>query len=93
MRRHHRPKPRPVVAETRTGQTVGGGTEAAIGATPRPDGVPVVAVSFGYNDVPLAELGADALIDHFAELPAVARRLLEPRRAAISPILPGRTDA
>jgi phosphoglycolate phosphatase len=56
-------------------------------------GVPVVAVSFGYNDVPLAELGADALIDHFAELPAVARRLLEPRRAAISPILPGRTDA
>jgi phosphoglycolate phosphatase len=56
-------------------------------------GVPVVAVSFGYNDVPLAELGADALIDHFAELPEVARRLLEPRRAAISPILPGGTDA
>ncbi len=56
-------------------------------------GVPVVAVSFGYNDVPLAELGADALIDHFAELPQVARRLLEPRRAAISPILPDGTDA
>ena len=59
----------------------------------RAAGVPVVAVSFGYNDVPLAELGADALIDHFAELPQVARRLLQPRRAAISPILPGGTDA
>jgi phosphoglycolate phosphatase len=56
-------------------------------------GVPVVAVSFGYNDVPLVELGADALIDHFAELPQAARRLLDPRRAAISPILPAGTDA
>jgi phosphoglycolate phosphatase len=56
-------------------------------------GVPVVAVSFGYNDVPLVELGADALIDHFAELPQVARRLLLTPRAAISPILPGGTDA
>jgi phosphoglycolate phosphatase len=55
----------------------------------RAAGVPVVAVSFGYNDVPPQELGADALIDHFGELPAAARRLLAPARAAISPILPG----
>ena len=55
--------------------------------------VPVVAVSFGYSDVPLAELGADAMIDHFSELPQVARRLLQPERAAIGPILPGGTDA
>jgi len=54
----------------------------------RAAGVPVVAVSFGYNDIPAAELGADALIDHFGELPATARRLLAPARAAISPILP-----
>jgi phosphoglycolate phosphatase len=39
-------------------------------------GVPVVAVSFGYADVPPADLGADALIDNFAELPAAAGRLL-----------------
>ncbi len=39
-------------------------------------GVPVVVVSFGYTDVPAAELGADALIHHFTELPAIARRLL-----------------
>ena len=50
--------------------------------------VPVVAVSFGYNDIPAAELDADLLIDHFAELPAAARRLLAPARAAISRILP-----
>jgi phosphoglycolate phosphatase len=63
-------------------------TEAARAAR-----VPVIAVSFGYSDVPAAELGADALIDHFGELPEAARRLLRPQRAAISPILPGRTDA
>ena len=55
--------------------------------------VPVIAVSFGYSDVPAAELGADALIDDFAELPPAARRLLTPGRAAISRILPDGADA
>ena len=32
--------------------------------------VPVVVVSFGYTPVPAAELGADAVIDHFDQLPA-----------------------
>ena len=31
--------------------------------------IPVVAVSYGYSRVPPADLGADALIDEFAELP------------------------
>lgn len=31
-------------------------------------GVPVVAVSFGYADVPVAELGADVLIDSYGDL-------------------------
>lgn len=39
-------------------------------------GVPVAVVSFGYTDTPAAELGGDVLIDHFTELPAIARRLL-----------------
>ena len=30
--------------------------------------VPVVAVTFGYSAVPVAELGADPVIDHFDEL-------------------------
>ena len=38
--------------------------------------VPVVAVTFGYTETPAHELGADAVIDRFDELPAVARRLL-----------------
>lgn len=31
-------------------------------------GKPVVVLSFGYNDVPADELGADAVIDHYDEL-------------------------
>jgi phosphoglycolate phosphatase len=31
-------------------------------------GLPCIAVSFGFNDLPVAELGADAVIDHFDEL-------------------------
>ena len=38
-------------------------------------GVPVVAVSWGYSRVPLAELDADATIDDFAQLPAAIARL------------------
>ena len=34
-------------------------------------GIPVVAVSYGYPHVPTEEMGADAIIDHFTELPAV----------------------
>jgi phosphoglycolate phosphatase len=56
-------------------------------------GVPVVAVSFGYNDVPPAQLGADAVIDSYAELPPIARRLLARRGAAIRPVLPDQADA
>jgi phosphoglycolate phosphatase len=42
----------------------------------RAAGVPVIVVSFGYLDMPVAELGADAVIDHYDELPAVVARLL-----------------
>jgi len=56
-------------------------------------GIPVVAVSYGYSDVPPPQLGADALIDRFADLPPVARRLLAARQAAIRPVLPDQADA
>jgi phosphoglycolate phosphatase len=39
-------------------------------------GAPVIAVEFGYSDTAPEELGADALIGHFRELPATAARLL-----------------
>jgi len=34
--------------------------------------VPSIVVSFGYTEIPAANLGADHLIDHFAELPPLA---------------------
>jgi phosphoglycolate phosphatase len=38
-------------------------------------GVPVVVVSFGYTDIPPADLGGDILIDRFDQLQAAALRL------------------
>jgi phosphoglycolate phosphatase len=50
--------------------------------------VPVILMSYGYSEPPAAELAPDALLDHFADLPAAARRLLAAGRAAISRSLP-----
>jgi phosphoglycolate phosphatase len=42
-------------------------------ATAKAAGIPVVAVDFGYTDIPVAELGPDRVISHFDALwPAVA---------------------
>jgi phosphoglycolate phosphatase len=38
-------------------------------------GVPVIGVSFGYTDVPLAELKPDRLIHHMRDLPAAVQEL------------------
>lgn len=72
-----RAKPRPdMLLEmlARTGATRAafvGDTTYDIGAA-RAAGLPVVAVSFGFNDLPPNELGADAVIDHFdALIPAL----------------------
>lgn len=44
----------------------------------RAAGLPVVAVSYGYPRMPPEELGADILIDRFADLPAALARLAPP---------------
>ncbi len=36
----------------------------------RAAGVPVIAVDFGYTDIPVSELGPDRIISHFDELRA-----------------------
>ncbi|WP_179505423.1 MULTISPECIES: HAD-IA family hydrolase [unclassified Sphingomonas] len=58
----------------------GGGRAAFVGDTTfdvgaaRAAGLPVVAVSFGFHDLPPPLLGADAVIDHFdALVPTLAR--------------------
>ncbi|WP_339829697.1 phosphoglycolate phosphatase [uncultured Parvibaculum sp.] len=38
--------------------------------------LPSICVSFGYTRVPVAELGADLVIDHFDEFPAALKRLM-----------------
>jgi phosphoglycolate phosphatase len=41
----------------------------------RAAGLPVVVVSFGFSDRPALELGADAVIDHYADLLPLLSRL------------------
>lgn len=45
-------------------------------ATARALGAPVVLTSFGYTEIPARELGADAVIDRFSDLPDVVARLV-----------------
>lgn len=42
----------------------------------RATGVPCILTSFGYTDVPAADLGADAVIAHFDDLSAAIDRLI-----------------
>jgi phosphoglycolate phosphatase len=44
----------------------------------RRSGVPVIGVSFGYTDVPIAELKPDRLIDHMRDLPGAVNSLRRP---------------
>ncbi|MET0588828.1 MAG: HAD-IA family hydrolase [Novosphingobium sp.] len=59
----------------------GGGRAAYVGDTTydtraaQAAGMPCVAISFGYNDLPPHELGADAVINHFDELVPALERL------------------
>jgi len=60
-------------------------------AAARAANVPVVAVSFGYSEVPAAELGADRVIDRLAEAPAAIAELLD-RQAAGARLTLSRTS-
>ncbi|MCA0400518.1 MAG: phosphoglycolate phosphatase [Proteobacteria bacterium] len=44
--------------------------------TARAAGIPVIGVSFGYTDVPMAELRPDRIIDHFDELEAAIHAIM-----------------
>ncbi|MGL4973659.1 MAG: HAD hydrolase-like protein, partial [Bosea sp. (in: a-proteobacteria)] len=45
-------------------------------STAQTAGIPVVAVPFGYTDVPVETLNPDIVIQHFDELVAAVRRLV-----------------
>ncbi len=75
-----KPDPRPLIETIRA---IGGAPETAIMVgdsvtdikTARAAGAPVIAVDFGYTDVPVSELGPDRVISHFDELYAAVRDL------------------
>jgi phosphoglycolate phosphatase len=75
-------KPDPEILRQTIGRA-GGSPQAAVMVgdsandidTARATGVPVVAVDFGYTEIPVARLGPDRVISHFAELPEVVRGL------------------
>jgi len=52
------------------------GDSASDAGAARSAGIPLILVSFGYTDVPVEDLGADILIDHFDELAEACARLL-----------------
>lgn len=72
-------------------ERLGGGPSAYVGDTTfdvgaaRAAGLPCVAVSFGFNDLPVQDLGADTVIDHFDEL-LPALRSLQKSNCARMPI-------
>lgn len=52
------------------------GDSASDARAARNAGVPLILVSFGYTDIPAADLQPDVLIDHFDALPEACARLL-----------------
>lgn len=56
------------------------GDSAADVKSARGAGAPVAVVSFGYTDTAPELLGADAVFDHFSELPALVSRLMPQAR-------------
>lgn len=49
--------------------------------TARAARIPVVAVDFGYTEVPVTQLGPDRVISHFNDLPTSVRELVAERQA------------
>jgi phosphoglycolate phosphatase len=84
-----KPSPKPLLA---TIERAGGvpGRAVMVGdsitdiATARAAGIPVVAVDFGYTEIPVSELGPDRVVSFFSEIPAAALSLLGSKDQAIA---------
>ena len=78
---HHKPHPAHLL---RTIEQAGGRADRAIMvgdsdvdlATARAANVPMIAVSFGYCDPPVATFGPDMLIGHYDDFPAAVQKIL-----------------
>jgi phosphoglycolate phosphatase len=80
-------KPDPEILR-RTLRQAGGSPERAVMVgdsandidTARAAGIPIVAVDFGYTEIPVSRLAPDRVISHFADLPAAIAELRRPAR-------------
>jgi phosphoglycolate phosphatase len=80
-------KPNPDVL-VRTIAAAGGRPESAVMVgdsetdirTAKAAGVPIIAVDFGYTELPIAALNPDRVISHFADLPGALAELVPLRR-------------
>ncbi len=76
-----KPDPKPLIgtvvaAGGSKGRAIMVGDSATDIKTARAAGLPVIAVDFGYTDVPVTELGPDRVISHFDELEAACADLM-----------------
>ncbi|KZL17784.1 Phosphoglycolate phosphatase [Pseudovibrio axinellae] len=65
-----------IAGGSRAGSIFVGDSKADIAAA-RNAGLPVIAVDFGYTDIPVRELGPDVVISHFNQLEAAVKELSE----------------
>lgn len=77
-----KPDPKPLLgaiaaAGGASGRAILVGDSATDIKTARAAGLPVIAVDYGYTDVPVSDLGPDRVISHFDELEAACASLLE----------------
>ena len=82
-----KPNPKPLVETVaRSGGSLGRslmiGDSVTDIHTARAAGMPVIAVDFGYTDVPVADLGPDKVISHFDELYEAVLNLTKAARTA-----------
>lgn len=81
----HKPDPRHILELVRlaggelSAAVMVGDSEVDAGAA-KAAGIPFIAVGFGYAGAPAEELGADAVMNHFDELPALIGALLPQTR-------------
>ena len=66
-------------------RTIMVGDAATDAGAARNAGAHLILVSFGYTETPVADLGADILIDHFDQLPTACARLLGNERGIKAP--------
>lgn len=74
-----KPDPAPLfeaIARCGGGRTVYVGDSITDADTAKAADVPFIAVSFGFRDRPVDQLGADAVIDSFRDLPLTIRRIV-----------------